>query len=149
MSEQRCGRRTLGGGPCQNTLPYGGSNPHNVACRLHLSTEERIAMAAWEAGFNTAWREARRQEGYVVAVETTSPAPQVRMHTKSGLQIVKVGKYAYTWNGPDPLQVGDVVMVPENWLFPATRGTVTELGTTYDGALVPLDGLVERARVDA
>lgn len=55
-------------------------------------------------------------------------------------QVVEVGRYAYAWAGPEPLKVGDRVLLPENWLTRMDspgpfEGTVTQLGTAYTGEL--------------
>lgn len=58
-----------------------------------------------------------------------------------GDQVVSVGRYAYRWRGSPPLAVGDRVLLPENWLSRKKDGpgnwigVITELGTTYPGAL--------------
>jgi hypothetical protein len=59
-------------------------------------------------------------------------------------QLVTVdGRYTYRWPGDEPLEVGDLVLLPGNWLirdpFP---GTVTALdGGSYDG---PISTIIKR-----
>lgn len=54
---------------------------------------------------------------------------------------VKVGNYAYLWDGAEPLVPGDLVLLPENWLSPKIHGpgpfegTVTAVGSDYDGPI--------------
>jgi hypothetical protein len=64
-----------------------------------------------------------------------------RRHTVDGCQAVEVNGYGYLWRGAPALEVGDQVMLPEN---PVSRvkegpgswqGTVTALGTTYEGSM--------------
>ncbi|WP_243741115.1 hypothetical protein [Streptomyces sp. 8K308] len=61
-----------------------------------------------------------------------------------GDQIVEVNGYAYRWTGQPPLCVGDQVLLPENYVSrfkhgpgPFT-GTVTGLGSTYQGELASI-----------
>lgn len=59
----------------------------------------------------------------------------------SGDQVVSVGRYAYRWRGAPPLEVGERVLLPENWLSRKKDGpgewvgVVTELGSAYTGTL--------------
>lgn len=56
-----------------------------------------------------------------------------------GNQLVEIDhKLAYRWGGDVPLEVGEKVVLPGNWVRgnePWT-GEVTALGTTYDGPVV-------------
>ncbi|MDX3854092.1 hypothetical protein PV679_26265 [Streptomyces sp. AK02-01A] len=70
------------------------------------------------------------------------------MYEVEGHQVVDVSGYAYRWRGSKPLEVGDSVLLPENYVSrmkhgpgPAV-GVVTKLGTTYHG---PLTDIVRRA----
>ncbi|MYX05967.1 hypothetical protein GTW98_03955 [Streptomyces sp. SID8375] len=69
-----------------------------------------------------------------------------RVYEVDGCQVVQVGKYSYRWCGCDPLEVGDRVLLPENWVSKlkdgpgSTVGVVTKLGTTYRGALSDIVG---------
>ncbi len=63
------------------------------------------------------------------------------VYEMDGDQVVSVGRYAYRWRGTPPLEVGDRVLLPENWFSRKKDGpghwvgVVTELGTTYTGAI--------------
>jgi hypothetical protein len=54
---------------------------------------------------------------------------------------VCVGKYAYLWEGAEPLEPGDRVLLPENWLSRTINGpgpfedTVTSIDSDYDGPI--------------
>jgi hypothetical protein len=65
---------------------------------------------------------------------------------------VQVGKYAYFWEGDEPLAPGDRVLLPENWLSPMLYGhrgpfedTVTAIGSDYDG---PLSRIIRKVGYD-
>ncbi|MCX5215570.1 hypothetical protein OG689_41180 [Kitasatospora sp. NBC_00240] len=66
---------------------------------------------------------------------------QLRRFEDRGAQAVTVNGYGYRWTGPSRLEVGDRVLLPENYVSALRHGpgphpgTVTELGTTYSGAL--------------
>ncbi|MFI7089751.1 hypothetical protein ACIBUR_39985 [Streptomyces anulatus] len=71
-----------------------------------------------------------------------------RVYEIGGHQVVDVGGYAYSWRGSTPLEVGDRVLLPENYVSRMkngpgpTLGVVSKLGTTYRG---PLSDIVSRA----
>ncbi|MFE6917829.1 hypothetical protein [Streptomyces rubiginosohelvolus] len=71
-----------------------------------------------------------------------------RVYEIGGHQVVDVGGYAYRWRGSTPLEVGDRVLLPENYVSRMkngpgpTLGLVSKLGTTYRG---PLSDIVSRA----
>lgn len=72
----------------------------------------------------------------------------MRVTDDNGFQIVTVDekkKYAYAWNGAEPLAVGDLVRVPGNWLnSQESTARVTGLGNdTWKGDCVLLLGRVE------
>ncbi len=54
---------------------------------------------------------------------------------------VRVGRYAYLWEGAEPLVPGDRVLLPESWLSRTIHGpgpfedTVTAVGSDYDGPM--------------
>jgi hypothetical protein len=64
-----------------------------------------------------------------------------RIHEIGGDQVVTVGRYAYRWSGETPLEIGDRVLLPENYVSRVRHGPgpveaiVTGLGTTYQGPL--------------
>ncbi|MFF7993421.1 hypothetical protein ACFZDG_26970 [Kitasatospora xanthocidica] len=66
---------------------------------------------------------------------------QKRRFEDCGAQAVTVDGYGYRWTGPGRLEVGDRVLLPENYVSALRHGpgpfpgTVTALGTTYSGAL--------------
>jgi hypothetical protein len=66
---------------------------------------------------------------------------ETRIHEVGGDQIVDVGGYAYRWRGETPLEIGDRVLLPENYVSRLRHGpgplegTVTGFGTTYQGPL--------------
>ena len=75
-----------------------------------------------------------------------------RRHIVDGHQAVTVDGYGYLWTGEPRLEVGDHVLLPENYVsrlkhgpgpFP---GTVTELGTAYTGSL---SRILRRAKADS
>jgi hypothetical protein len=66
-----------------------------------------------------------------------------------------VDGYAYRWTGPGPLQIGDRVLLPANWLSEIKQGpgpfpgTVTGFGRNgYDGPLSSIVRKLERAEGD-
>jgi hypothetical protein len=69
-----------------------------------------------------------------------------RFYEVGGDQVVEVGRYSYRWRGTTPLQVGERVLLPENWRSrmkdgPGPQvGVVTALGSTYRGELSVLVG---------
>lgn len=63
---------------------------------------------------------------------------EMRMHDQVGRQIVTVdNRFAYRWAG-SPLAVGDRVLLPETYFRGRVLGTVTALGSDYDGALMDI-----------
>jgi superfamily II DNA or RNA helicase len=72
------------------------------------------------------------------ASESYDPDSVFRTHDQAGRQIVDCEGYAYAWpNTDEPLNLGDRVMLPGNYVDPNPReSTVTALGSTYPGDLV-------------
>lgn len=76
-----------------------------------------------------------------------------RERDEDGNQIIRCGKYSYTWPGDrEPLAVGDIVVLPavserDRPFFgdEPREDTVTHLGTGYSGRLVEVVNLVTRA----
>jgi len=95
----------------------------------------RIRSAQTSTQLRITWLEQRVQELEQLLDEIN------RAYEIDGDQIVQVGRYAYRWRGPSPLNVGDRVLLPENWLSRAKYGPgpfediVTGLGTNYQGEL--------------
>lgn len=62
-----------------------------------------------------------------------------RVYEIGGDRVVEVNGYAYRWRGTPRLEVGDRVLLPENWVSRMKSGpgqsvgTVTRLGSTYSG----------------
>ena len=70
--------------------------------------------------------------------------------TQDGKQVVRFGRYSYTWDGGEPLRIGDRCVLPANWLFKhPSEAVVTGFGTDYDGALQPVTKLIARANGQA
>lgn len=72
--------------------------------------------------------------------------PQPFRLTEGGRQIVRFGRYAYIWDGEEPLALGDRCLLPGNWLVaqPA-EAEVTGFGTAYEGTLSHVVRLITRA----
>lgn len=149
---RRCGRPTRSGDPCHNQL-----SRFEIACKTHATDHDREVAEAYQRGFNEG-----REFGYDMAAggeelkieylerRITQLEQELddeqRYYEIDGDQVVTVGRYAYRWRGDTPLEVGDHVWLPENWLSrvkdgPGSRsGIVTALGTTYRGALSLIAG---------
>lgn len=69
-----------------------------------------------------------------------------RRHEILGDQVVEVNGYGYRWSGDSPLEVGDRVLLPPNYVSVlqhgpgAWPGVVTALGTLYTGTLSRIVG---------
>ncbi|MEW1902111.1 hypothetical protein [Streptomyces sp. NPDC086147] len=76
------------------------------------------------------------------------------MYEVNGCQVVKVGGYGYRWRGNEPLEVGDRVLLPENYVSRIkngpgpTVGVVSKLGTTCRGSLSDVVGRAPMAGED-
>lgn len=150
MSEQAadvrlCGRPTRSGKPCRTRLAQ-----LEFACAKHAGDHDRELAAAYQRG---------REEGYELGKKIGSNDAKVewlerrvreleqrlddaeRYYEFGGDQVIEVGRYAYRWRGDTPLEVGDRVLLPQNWLSRMkdgpgpTEGVVTGLGATYRGEL--------------
>ncbi|WP_283136207.1 hypothetical protein [Rhizohabitans arisaemae] len=140
-----CGRPTKSGKPCRVRL-YG----FDVACGVHATEHDRELAQAYGRGHNEGlrlgkekwsgeqrieWLEQRVKELEALLDEAS------RVYEVDGDQVVEVGKYAYRWRGSMPLEVGDRVLLPENWLSRMKDGpgayqdVVTKLGSTYRGEM--------------
>jgi hypothetical protein len=135
----RCGRPRTDGKPCRQRLDLA-----EVSCRLHPDPDASLwRERLWEmhrlgvkAGEEHARRDAR------AAQAEQARAARFRL-TEHGLQVVQIGRYAYVWDGPEPLKLGDRCVLPGNWLFAKqSEGLVTGFGTDYDGELSHIVRLV-------
>lgn len=129
----------------------------DVACGTHATGEDRAVAAAhqrgWREGYEqgcksgassaqskTEWLERRVKELEQRLDDAT------RVHEIAGDQVVEVGGYAYRWRGGGRLEVGDRVLLPENYVSRMkhgpgpTVGVVSALGTTYRGELAFIVG---------
>lgn len=132
MISRACGRSTKSGQPCRNLFP----------CRAHWKEDDQLIIDAWNEAWNAAYQAGIRSGRSMLLSEQDQQRRQERSdanrrYADSGKQIVEVDhRYAYTWDGAEPLAVGDQVVLPSNWLIKhESDGRVTGLGTTYDGAL--------------
>ncbi|WP_236241790.1 hypothetical protein [Streptomyces sp. CC228A] len=149
-----CGRPTRSGSPCK--IRISGSD---VACGTHATEQDKAVAEAHRRGWNEGYKsEARaaqaspspgskRLEQRVKELEEQLDDAK-RVYEVDGHQVVDVGGYAYRWCGSKPLEVGDRVLLPENYVSRMkngpgpTLGVVRKLGTTYQG---PLSDIVGRA----
>lgn len=143
-----CGRETKSGKPCKQVL-----SGRDVACKLHASEHDRALAAArkeaWEEGFalgkdleagsaRTERQEVERRRQRVKELEQQLEDAS-RYYEINGDQVVEVDGYGYRWTGPDQLEVGDRVLLPENYVSALKHGrgpfagVVTKLGSTYRG----------------
>jgi hypothetical protein len=147
---EKCGRATKSGRPCQNTLPGTAFR----ACSLHETPEDIAyregyqAGAAAERGYAEKSRESSRElwiaEGRRLERAEAQEWENFRTVTTAGEQVVVVdGRLTYRWAG-EALKVGDRVLLPGNWLSEMKygrgpfSGTVTGLGSSYQGELSPV-----------
>lgn len=146
-----CSGITKTGRQCANPV-YG----YNIKCRTHASADD-IALveekkAIYEAGRRSGYESRVNEERWQRASEerererAAAEAANFRLHDAFG-QLVTVDKgLCYRWTGSDPLQVGDTVIVPGNWLFPnQQRMTVVSLGSSFTGTIVDIVRRVESA----
>ncbi|MFF5127663.1 hypothetical protein ACFY41_12170 [Streptomyces syringium] len=121
-----------------------------MACGTHATEHDRAAADAHRRGYREGydsglksgasssklkieWLERRIKDLEQKLDETT------RIYEVDGHQAVDVGGYAYLWRGSAPLEVGDRVLLPENYVSRMkngpgpTVGVVSKLGTTYRG----------------
>ncbi|QLE70220.1 hypothetical protein FGW37_33135 [Streptomyces rectiverticillatus] len=142
-----CGRPTKSGAPCRAQFSGPG-----FACKLHTTDHERTLVEAYRQGLETGraqereWRQrteaaqVEHLERQIRALREELDARNRRFEVDSD-QAVTVDGYGYRWRGPGRLEVGDRVLLPENYVSALRHGpgpfpgTVTELGTTYTGNL--------------
>ncbi|MFE0690222.1 hypothetical protein ACFV0Z_18985 [Streptomyces xiamenensis] len=149
-----CGRPTRSGRPCK--IRISGSD---VACGTHATEQDKAVAEAHRRGWNEGFASGKessarlsrsrveRLEQRVKELEEELDSSK-RVYEIGGHQVVDVGGYAYRWRGSTPLEVGDRVLLPENYVSRLkygpgpTQGVVSKLGTTYRG---PLSDIVSRA----
>lgn len=147
-----CASPKKNGEPCQQRLYH----PANVSCKTHATESDEAVADAYRRGHSDGWElgragsamhlasleeEVERLRTQITGLREELDAKN-RYYHLGGEQVVECGRYAYLWNGT-PLEVGEDVVVPANWLkSEPTTWTVTRLGTTYRG---PLSHIVRRA----
>ncbi|MEU9608690.1 hypothetical protein [Streptomyces sp. NPDC048057] len=147
-----CGRPTRSGNPCKIRI-----SSSDVACGTHATEQDKAVAEAhqrgWSEGYTAGsesgasfskshveWLE-RRVKELEEQLDSTR-----RVYEANGCQVVEVGGYGYRWRGRDPLEVGDRVLLPENYVSRLrngpgpTVGVVNKLGTTYQGSLSDIVG---------
>lgn len=157
VQERTCGRQTRSGKPCKIRI-----NGSDVACSTHATEQDRMVAEAHQRGYREGfdagrdsgasssrlkieWLE-RRIQGLEQKLDEAT-----RIYEVDGHQVVDVGGYAYRWRGDSPLEVGDRVLLPENYVSRmqsgpgSTVGAVTQLGTTYRGTLSFITGRAPKA----
>lgn len=157
MSEQpsdsrTCGRPTRSGRPCRVQI-----SKFDLACGTHAGEQDRALAEAHRRGYREGLRDGRTraEEGGKYTIQRLENQVQTlqerldaatRVYEIDGDQVVEVGRYAYRWHGDPPLEVGERVLLPENWLSGIKHGpgpheaVVTGLGTTYRGELSRIVG---------
>lgn len=142
-----CGRPTKAGTPCKAQFSGVG-----FACKTHTTVEEQAQVDAYQAGYRAGY-DTGCESGRSSSAQSTEHLERqiaelkakldqaTRRYTVEGCQAVTVGGYSYLWAGQPQLEVGDQVLLPENYVSSLKNGpgpyvgTVTELGTTYTGSL--------------
>jgi hypothetical protein len=119
---RRCGRPTRSGKPCQAVV-YG----FDLACSRHATDHDREVAKAYGRGHGDGFRDGHEMgaTGAKLKVEWLERRVKQleqqlddvpRYYQVGGHQVVEVGRYSYRWRGVTPLQVGERVLLPENWL---------------------------------
>jgi hypothetical protein len=146
-ANKMCGRPTKAGSPCKAQFSGVG-----FACKVHTTQEEQALVEAYQAGYRTGYQEGAESGRRSLATSTEYLERQIadlkqkldkaaRRYTVDGHQAVTVDGYGYLWQGQPELKVGELVMLPENYISRLKNGpgpfagTVTHLGTTYIGDL--------------
>lgn len=139
-----CEHPTKAGTPCKNDL---------FTCTAHWTDGDRqlhrrIWSEAQKRGYEIAAEAAQEKEQRTQEMEKESAERAARFRmTQGGKQIVQFGGYAYIWGGDEPLMLGDRCLLPASWVLGSKphEDTVTGFGTDYDGDLVHVMRVVERA----
>lgn len=142
-----CGRPTKSGASCRAQFSGPG-----FACKLHTTDHEKALVEAYQQGLEIGrtkereWRQ-RTEAAKVEHLERQIRTLREELDAKNrrfdvdGDQAVTVDGFGYRWRGPGRLDVGDRVLLPENFVSALRHGSgpfpgiVTELGTTYTGIL--------------
>lgn len=142
---RKCGRPTKARTPCKGQ-PHG----YLAGCALH-NTDDEIEIAAlldravWLGYERGSKSEKGSQKLKIEHLEKTVRRLEKKLdaaHRKffdGSAQLVTVGRYGYRWTGSPTLEVGDEVMLPENYVSLMQHGPgpwpgqVTALGSTFDG----------------
>ncbi|MFE0794361.1 hypothetical protein [Streptomyces mutabilis] len=153
LHNRTCGRPTRSGKPCK--IRISGSD---VACGTHATEQDKAVAKAHQRGWSEGYKSGsessaslsrsriERLEQRIKELEAQLDDSR-RVYEIDGHQVVDVGGYAYRWRGSTPLEVGDRVLLPENYVSRMkngpgpTLGVVSKLGTTYCG---PLSDIVRR-----
>lgn len=123
-----------------------------VACETHRTEDEKefvdfitgLVREAREDGIKIGYEQAERDRERAKEKKKAEKARQEfdrlhRLFNEGNAQLVEVNGYGYRWSGSPALEVGDKVLLPENYVsrlqhgpgpFP---GKVTALGSTYKG----------------
>ena len=142
-----CGRLTKSGRPCKVRV-----HGPDVACGIHATEQDRAVAEAYRRGYEEGRESGARYSKESSKIRIASLEKQVeelrqrldkatRIYEVGGDQVVDTGRYAYRWSGETPLEVGDRVLLPENYVSRMKHGpgpveaVVRALGTTYQGPL--------------
>ncbi|MBT2442807.1 hypothetical protein J7E93_22390 [Streptomyces sp. ISL-36] len=128
-----------------------------MACGTHATEQDKAVAEAHRRGWNEGYKSGsessasfsksriERLEQRVKELEEQLDSTR-RVYEVNGCQVVEVGGYAYRWRGNDPLEVGDRVLLPENYVSRLrngpgpTVGVVNKLGIVYRGSLSDIVG---------
>jgi len=145
---ETCGRPAKSGHRCKQRLQMGmracktHETPEDAAYREGFQDGERNSREFWfkhSEGMRETWIAEGKRQAHL-ELERAQKDANLRL-TDNGRQVVEVDGYAYTWSGAEPLEVGDRVLLPGNWLSSLKSGpgpfsgTVSQIGTSYTGTL--------------
>lgn len=121
--QRPCGRPTKSGNPCRAQFSDLG-----FACKLHTTDHEKALLDAYQQGQRDGREHARRWEQQASAARIAELERQderdskTRRFERDGHQAVMVGGYGYQWKGPGRLEIGDQVLLPENYVSALRHG---------------------------